>query len=206
MQKWQVTFCFLEAAVDELVHAFGENVAVARNPQGELRQILRGLADNLKPAALAIEPRVVARAVQGLITRGVGERKPLVRAQRRERNDVTVGAGAAGNRGAELDQNAWRILVRVADVDRRVGLELRDVGESPRWILDSRRVRLGRGLARQHRRGRRAGCCQDTSAQELASADINELVASLHCLPPLIRRIEPLADASQCSCQGLKMA
>src|SRR5262245_54601693 len=105
MQKWQTTFCFLasagmigrrsiwrlnamvpspsehvrQAAVDQLIHAFGEDVAVRSHAQRELREILGGLPDDLQPAPLAVEAGVVTRAVQGLVGRGIEERKAFVR-------------------------------------------------------------------------------------------------------------------------------
>src|SRR5581483_1242362 len=132
MQKWQVTFCFLasagmigsrsiwrlkamglppsehvrQTAVDQLVHAFGEDVTVGGNPQCELRQVLRGLPHDLQPALLTVEARVVPRTVQSLVRGLVVEREALVRAERRERDDIAVRPGAAWHARPELDQHA----------------------------------------------------------------------------------------------------
>ena len=180
-----------QTAVDQLIHAFGEDVAVGRDAQRELRQVLRGLTHDLQPALLAVEARIVAGAVERLVGRRVVEREALVRAERREGDDVAVRTGAARNTRAELDQHAGRVLVRVADVDRRVGLELRDVGEPVGRIVDP----AGVGLALAS-----PGSTVAAAAPAVASAPprrnwrrptSTSLSHPFIVFLPLIRRIEP---------------
>src|SRR5262249_41168282 len=102
-----------ETAVDELINALSEDVAVGRHAQRELRQILRGLANDLLTALLAVEPRVVSGAVEGLVGRLVVQGKALVRAKRGEGDDVTIGTCPTRHTRSELDESARRVLIGV---------------------------------------------------------------------------------------------
>ncbi len=108
----------------------------------------------------------------------VAERKALVRAGRREPDDVAVGADAAGHLLAELQQHAGRIGVRVRDVQGFVGLEVGDVGEAIGGIIDPRRC--GRGFRLRDDCGNGdAGGRQAGTAHEFTAADIDHPIAML---------------------------
>ena len=70
-----------QSAVEQFVHAFGVDVALVVDTQHVLRSILRGLSPHLLAAELAVESRVMAWAVHGLVAGVVTERKALVRAR-----------------------------------------------------------------------------------------------------------------------------
>ena len=86
----------------------------------------------------------MARAVHGPVGGVVAERETLVRAGRREPDNVAIGADAAGHLFAQLQQHAGRVGVRVIDVQGFVDLEVGDVGEAVGRVLDPRRC--GRGF------------------------------------------------------------
>ena len=58
-----------QAAVEQLIDAFGVDVALVVDAQHVLREVLRRLAPDLLAAGFAVEARVVAGAIQGLIGR-----------------------------------------------------------------------------------------------------------------------------------------
>ena len=108
---------------------------------------MRRLAPDLLAAGFAVEARVVAGAIQGLVGGVVVERKALVRADGREADDVAVGADPARHALAELEQHARRVRVGIGDVERLVGFEIADIAEPVGRIVDPRRCRRGFGLA-----------------------------------------------------------
>ena len=75
--------------------------------------------------------------IQRLVAAVVIERKTLVRTCGREADDVAVGADAARNALAELEQNARRIRIRIRDGQRLVRFEMRK-----RWLDDWRGIQL----------------------------------------------------------------
>src|SRR5918994_7224407 len=94
-----------QAAVDQLVHAFGIDVAVLVHPERVLRKVLRRMPPGLLAAGLAVEDRVVAGAIEGPVLGIVDEREALMRADRREPDDVAVRARASCDALAHLDQD-----------------------------------------------------------------------------------------------------
>jgi hypothetical protein len=113
-----------QTAVEQLIDAFGVNVALTVDVQHVLRQILRGLAPHLLAAGFAVEAGVMARAVHGPIAGVVAEWETLVRARRRETDHIAIGADAARHLLAKLEQDARGILVRIGNVQRLVDLEV----------------------------------------------------------------------------------
>src|SRR6516164_6692895 len=101
-----------KAAVDQLVDAVGEDVAIGGDVQPKLRQVLGRMAPDLLAALLAVEARIVAGTVEGLVGCVIAEGIALVRAECREGHDVAIRTDAALDLVAELDQNAGRILIR----------------------------------------------------------------------------------------------
>ena len=117
MQNWQVTLCSLasagmigqsvdmtleshgsalqhvrQAAIKQLIDAFGVDVAFGVDAQYVLGKVLGRVAPDFLAAVLAIKARVMAGAVQRLVGGIVSERKPFVRADRREADDVALEA------------------------------------------------------------------------------------------------------------------
>ena len=78
-----------------LVRAFGIDIALVVHPQGELRQVLRGVAPDLLATLLAVEPAVVARTVQGFVGGVVTHVETLVRTEHRIGHDIAVRTCAA---------------------------------------------------------------------------------------------------------------
>ena len=101
-----------------------------------LGKVLRRVAPDLLAAVLAIEARIVAGAVQRLVRGVVTERKSLVRADRREADDVAVRPDAARNLATELEQDAGRVGVRISDLQRLVGFEVADIRKAVRRIAE----------------------------------------------------------------------
>jgi hypothetical protein len=60
-----------KAAVDELIYGYGLDIAGGINAQSELRQVLRRMAEDLLTALFTIEAGIVARAVEGLVSRDI---------------------------------------------------------------------------------------------------------------------------------------
>ncbi|MNT84379.1 hypothetical protein D3C72_2243830 [compost metagenome] len=56
-----------QTAVDQLVRAFGIDIALVVHPQGELGQVLRGVAPDLLATLLAVEPAEMAGTVQSFV-------------------------------------------------------------------------------------------------------------------------------------------
>ena len=135
----------------------------------------------LLAACLAVEDRVVAGAVERAVLGVVGERISFVRTDRREADDVAVGAGTAGDALTHLDQDARSLLVRIRHVHRLVGLQVLQISELGARICHSRRRNGGLALARGHHRGGgRAGGNDPGTGQEPAAANVDQEIAALH--------------------------
>ena len=135
-------------------------------------------------------------------SRVVGERETLVRAGRREADNVLVGADTTWYLGAELEQHAWSVGVGIAYLERNVQNKILNVAEPVRGIGDeggALRRRGGLGGARQHggcshpRRSERCSC------QKAASTNVDHRVALFHAFLP--RRVES-GEVVQRVCHG----
>src|SRR6266404_6111486 len=109
-----------KAAVEQLVHAFGVDVASIVDTKHVLREILRRLTPDLLAARLAVEPGIMAGTVHGPVTRAVIEGEALVRADRREADDIAFGTYPAWHLLAEFQDHARSVCVRIGDVQRLV--------------------------------------------------------------------------------------
>src|ERR1700730_1786863 len=97
-----------QTAVEQLIDAFGVDLALAVNAQHILREVLRGLAPDLLAAGFAVEAGIVSGTVHGPIGSVVAEGKSLMRTRSREADHVAVGADAARHLFAELQKDARR--------------------------------------------------------------------------------------------------
>jgi hypothetical protein len=88
-----------------------------------------------------------------------------VRTGCRKADDVAIGADAARDAFAELQQHAGRLSVRIGDREGLVRLEIGDIGEAVRRIIDPGRSGRGFGL-RYHRRNRGSGGGKASAAQK----------------------------------------
>src|SRR6266446_987388 len=128
------------------------------------------------------------RAVHRLVRAVVVERKALVWTGCRKADNVAIGADAARNAFAELEQYAGRIRIRIGDREGLVRLEIGDIGEAVGRVIDPGRSRRGLRLGRYHR-GHRGSCGGKTGAtQKTATAGINHLIAMAHGRSPRTRR------------------
>ena len=93
-----------QAAINELINAFGVDVALGIDPQLILGKVLGRVTPDFLAAVFAIEARIVAGAVQGLVRGIVTERKSLMRADRRKADDVTVRPDPARNLTTKLQR------------------------------------------------------------------------------------------------------
>src|SRR6476659_2277206 len=119
-------------------------------------------------------------AVHGFIRAVVAERKALVRTGCRKADDVAIGADAAGDALAQLEQHAGRLSVRIGDREGLVRLEIGDIGEAVGRIIDPGRSCRSLGLGGYHRRNRGSGGGETRTTQKSAAAGINHLVAMAH--------------------------
>jgi hypothetical protein len=78
-------------------------------------------------ACLAVEAGVVTGTIQGAVRFVVGKWEALMRACRREANDVAVGANSINDALAKFEQHAGRVVVRITNVQWLVRLEFADV-------------------------------------------------------------------------------
>ena len=102
-----------------------------------------------------------------------------------EADDVAVGTYAALDGLAKLQQHARCIGIRIGDRQRLVGLEILDVSEPCRGVVDEGPVRCGfRFLCRKPDDGQ-SRCGHDATAQELAPAHFDHLVTSFHGMSPI---------------------
>src|SRR5580704_10039391 len=102
-----------QATVEELIEPLCVDVAVAVDAQGVLGKILRSVSPYLLAAGLAVKARIVPGAVQGLVFWIEGERIALVGADDGEAHDIAIGSDAAWDFGAELDQRARSVGIRI---------------------------------------------------------------------------------------------
>ena len=98
----------------------------------------------------------------------------------REGHDVAIGADPAIDLGAELDDDAGRVLVRVLDLYRLVDLQVFDIGEPGARIGHPRQSRRGAGIARDGRGAERCRRRGRTAFEELPAAERDEPVTAGH--------------------------
>ncbi len=111
-----------------------------------------------------------------------------MRTGRRKTDDIAIGADAARDALAELEQHAGRIRIRIRDREGLVRFEIGDIGEAVGRVIDPGRSRHSLGLGRYHR-GHCRSCGGKTSAtQKTAAAGINHLIAMAHGRSPRTRR------------------
>ena len=85
------------------------------------------MAPDLLATGLAVEAGIMAGTVHGPIGRAVVERVALVRAYRRETDDIALGTYSAWHCLAELQEHARSIVIGIGDVQRLVEPEILDV-------------------------------------------------------------------------------
>ena len=151
--------------------------------QFELRQVLRGMAADLQAALFAVKPRVVARAVQRLISRDIAEREALVRAEGRKRDDIAIRPDTALDAPSQLQHHARRILVWIFDLDRLVDFEILDIDDALARIIDARERWRCDGWGWHRSRGDCGGCGCGAATEELTTADVDHFIAALHAFP-----------------------
>ena len=157
------------------------------------------MAPDLQASLFAVEPRVVTRAVQRLISGDITERIALMRAEGRKRDDIAVRPDPALDLPSELDDHAGRILVRILDLDRLVDFKLVDIYEPDARVSDARERWRGLGSSWDHSRCR---CCCGRSRptpEELTTAQFDRPISALHgSLPVMLStRCQGYFDSSE---------
>ena len=157
-----------------------------------MRKVLCRVAPGLLAAGFAIEPRIVAGAIQRAIALVVGQRKPFVRAGRGKADHITIRPRAGGHPRAKLDQHTRGVLVGIGDIQRLVDFKVVEIAEPVRRIGDTRCAWPG-GLGPRRHDGRGGHACRSyaRAAQKLSAAGIDKFFASFtHAFLPTWRRLK----------------
>src|SRR5690606_11788660 len=107
---------------------------------------------------------------------------------------------AAVDRSAKLKENTRAVLVGIADVQRLVDFKFADVGQPVRRILDAGRQRLCLARRWNDRRCDGPYCRHGAAAQELATPDVDQLVAAFHWIALPIASETGKASQAMCQC------
>ena len=110
---------------------------------------MRGMSPYLLPAGLAVETGIVAGTVEGLVLGVEGERIALMRAYYGEADDIAVRPDPAWNLGAELDQRAGSVGIRMIVLKNslRPGLRPDLLSPGDRRLVDDGRTDSDAGCA-----------------------------------------------------------
>ena len=173
-----------ETAIQKLVDTFGIDVAAGIDAENVLRKVLGRLTPDLLPARLAVKARIMAGAVHAAIARIVGKRKALMWPDRREADDVSIGAHTAWDAFAELQQDSGRLAVGIGDLEWYAELQVPNIRKPVRRVVDPSRGGTGFDVMGDNSRGCRPDGGKACSGQKLPPADINHPLAAFHGLPP----------------------